>query len=65
MKVFINNQETATEARTLLALAEELSLPSRGVAVARGNTMVQRTEWEKTEIHDGEHIIIIKAACGG
>ena len=65
MKVFINNKETETEARTLLALAEELSLPSRGVAVAIGNTMVQRTEWEKTEIHDGEHIIIIKAACGG
>ena len=38
---------------------------SLGVAVAIGTTMVQRTEWEKTEIHDGEHIIIIKAACGG
>lgn len=65
MKVFINNKETETEARSLAALAEELSLPKLGVAVAIETTMIQRTEWEKTEIHDGERIIIIKAACGG
>lgn len=65
MKIFINNKETHTEAATIALLAEELSLPTNGVAVAIGMTMVQRTEWENTEIHEGDSIIIIKAACGG
>ncbi len=65
MKIFINNKEAETAATSLAALAEELNLPERGVAMAVNANMVQRSEWESTAISDGANILIIKAACGG
>ncbi len=65
MKIYINNKESETNAANLAALAEELNLPERGVAMAVNSSMVQRSEWESTAISDGANILIIKAACGG
>jgi len=65
MKVIINNKETETKAENLSALATELALPERGVAVAIANKMVPRAEWADTTIEEGANIVIIKAACGG
>lgn len=65
MQIKINNQTSTTEALTLGQLATELSLPSKGVAVAISNKMIPRTEWETTPIIEGADIVIIKAACGG
>lgn len=65
MTILINNRETETAALTLQALAEELSLPEKGVAMAVGNRMVPRTEWAGTPVAEGDSIVIIKAACGG
>lgn len=65
MNITVNNKTTETTATTLLALSQELQLPQKGVAVAIENKMIPRTEWEQTLLHDGDNIIIIKAACGG
>ncbi len=65
MKIYINNKPSDTAAATLADLAVELSLPDRGVAMALGTQMVQRTEWTATTLKDGDSVIIIKAACGG
>lgn len=65
MKVKINNNQTETQAANVKALAEELNLPSAGVAIAIGNTMVPRSNWENTAVEEGADIVIVKAFCGG
>lgn len=65
MNIKINNKDTETNATTLLALAAEMELPEKGVAVAIDNKMVPREDWERTLLSEGTNIIIIKAACGG
>lgn len=65
MKVNINNKQTEVQAQTLAALATEMSLPDKGVAVAVNNRMKPRTEWEQTALGEGDNIVIIKAVCGG
>ena len=65
MKVTINNKETEIQALNVRQLAEELTLPATGVAVAISNKMVPRNEWESTPVTAGADIVIIKAFCGG
>ena len=65
MQIVINNQPTDTAATTLAELATEMALPAQGVAIAVHNNMVPRTSWADTPLHEGDQIIIIKAACGG
>ena len=65
MQIYVNNKPVSTEAGSLGALAVELSLPEKGVAVAVEGKMVPRTQWEQTPLSEGAHIVIIKAACGG
>lgn len=65
MKINVNNKPLATEAGTLAALAEELSLPEKGVAVAVENKMVPRSEWQNTALREGMAVVVIKAVCGG
>jgi len=65
MKVKINNKETDISSASLGKLAEELSLPAKGVAVAVNNKMIPRTEWESYALAENDNVVIIKAACGG
>ncbi len=65
MKVTINNKETETEALNVKQLADELTLPAKGIAIAVSNKMVPRNEWETTPVAAGADIVIIKAFCGG
>lgn len=65
MQVFVNNKEVGTEAANLQQLIEQLGLPAQGIAAAVDNKMVSRTQWASHALHEGAHITIIKAACGG
>lgn len=65
MKLKINDKETEVKAASLKELAEELSLPEKGIAVAVNNRMAPRSGWQQTELHEGDSIVIIKAVCGG
>ena len=65
MNIVINNKATETQAQNVQALADELALPQKGVAIAIANKMVPRGEWESTALHENDNVVIIKAACGG
>ncbi len=65
MKIIINSKETETQAQTILALTEELSLPLSGVAVAKNQQMIRREDWGATPLAENDNVLIIKAACGG
>lgn len=65
MQVIINNETKEIQAATVAALATELGLPERGVALAVENSIVPRTAWGETALSEGSRITIIKAAFGG
>ncbi len=65
MKITVNNKPTETEATTVAQLADALSLPTVGVALAINNKMVPRTEWSSKVLCEGDAVVIIKAVCGG
>ncbi|MBM6656669.1 sulfur carrier protein ThiS [Bacteroides mediterraneensis] len=66
MKVLVNNKETElTQGQHIAALAQQLELPTQGVAIALHNRMIPRAEWEHTVLKEGDSLVIIKAACGG
>ncbi|MCR4769591.1 MAG: sulfur carrier protein ThiS [Bacteroidaceae bacterium] len=65
MNIKINNKDVETSVQNLQALAEEMNLPEQGVAIAIDNKMIPRAEWSEQSLHEGENIVIIKAACGG
>lgn len=65
MKVIVNKQELDFDGATLLELAQHLSLPDKGVAVAVGNAIVRRDDWASFVLTEGCSVTIIKAACGG
>lgn len=66
MKVLVNNKEVEIADRsTITRLTQFLQLPDKGVAIAVNNKMAPRTEWDNFILQENDHIVIIKAACGG
>ena len=65
MKITVNNKEMDTASSTLLRLAEELALPTSGVAMALNNRMIPRADWGDTPLEEGASVVIVQAACGG
>ena len=65
MEILINNEKKETNATNVKALAAELALPERGVALAINNRIVTRNAWEETSLSEGDNVTIIKAAFGG
>jgi sulfur carrier protein len=50
---------------TVGALLELLGSPSRGIAVARNDRVVRRTEYDTDRLRDGDRVEIITAVAGG
>lgn len=66
MKLTVNNKETElTQGNTVADLANQLELPTQGVAIAVNNRMIPRTQWSEQVLHPNDSLVIIKAACGG
>jgi sulfur carrier protein len=65
MEITVNNKTVTTAAASLGALAAEMTLPAKGVAMAVNNEMIPRSDWESTAIREGDSVVIIKAVCGG
>jgi len=53
------------EGITVAALLELLGAPRSGIAVARNDRVVRRSEYETFPVSDGDAIEIIKAVAGG
>jgi sulfur carrier protein len=64
--VTVNGEERSLPAdATLASLVEDLSPPSRGVAVAIDGEVVPRAEWLATTLRDGARIEVVAAIQGG
>ena len=50
MDININSKKTSITSTNLQELAQEMSLPEKGVAMAINNQMIPRTEWANTPI---------------
>ncbi|MGM9833833.1 MAG: sulfur carrier protein ThiS [Candidatus Limisoma sp.] len=62
----VNGEERQYDATpTIEQLITERGAALTNVAVAVGGKMIPRTEWQGTELHDGDNIIVIKASYGG
>ena len=65
MKLKVNDKEVETGATHLSQFSQEQNLPATGIAIAVNQRMVPRTEWDSHALNEGDHILIIKAVCGG
>lgn len=66
MKVQVNNKEVELiSASTISELTQQLELPAQGIAIAVNNQLTPRTQWGEHTLHENDHLVIIKAACGG
>ena len=66
MKITFNGNTEEFTATTLAELLESKGLSDKnGIAVARNNTVVPRTEWDKTHLESDDKILLIGASYGG
>ena len=66
MKATINGHlRDLPDELTVGALLELLGSPSRGIAVARNDRVVRRTEYDTDRLRDGDRVEIITAVAGG
>lgn len=65
MRIQVNGESRSTAAATIAALAEELGLDPRKVAVERNLEIVPRSLHAQTPIEDGDRIEIVQFVGGG
>lgn len=66
MKAKINGESRELpDGFTVAALLDLLGTPSSGIAVARNDRVVRRSEYATHALAEGDHIEIIKAVAGG
>lgn len=66
MKATINGElRDLPDGMTVSALLDLLGAPRSGIAVARNERVVRRSEYETFELSDGDAVEIIKAVAGG
>lgn len=65
--LFINQQQSALEAKTLADLAHQLALPPQGVALVLNRQLLPRGLWAQTPLPEGldHHIEIFQLVAGG
>lgn len=66
VKATINGQlRDLPDELTVSALLDLLGSPRAGIAVARNDRVVRRTEYETDRLRDGDRVEIITAVAGG
>ncbi len=66
MQVFINKRIYVIDGGATVADALAAAGMSRpGVAVARGNKVVRKADWNRTVLTEGDELTVITAVCGG
>lgn len=66
MKASVNGEtRDLPEELTVGALLELLGAPRGGVAVARNDAVVRRSDYDRRTVEDGDRIEIIRAVAGG
>lgn len=65
MKLILNGQEREVQAMQVEALVAELGLPLAAALVEHNGTALLRSEWPKTNLHEGDRLEIIRMVAGG
>ena len=66
MKALVNGESLdLPDGLTVAALLEFLGSPQRGIAVARNERVVRRSEYDAARLAEGDRIEIIRAVAGG
>lgn len=66
MKVYVNGDPREVSGPLSLAeLITQLDLPAQRIAVELNRTVVRRSDWSNTELHDDDHIEIVHFVGGG
>ena len=63
--ITVNGVENEFSDLTVVSLLEQLSIETRGVAVAVNGVIVTRSNWPSTSIPDESVVEILTAAAGG
>lgn len=63
MKIKVNNEEREIAVDTNVSAI--VGSDTAGTAVAVNGRIVKKPDWETTMLHDGDDMVIIKAAYGG
>lgn len=67
MEVTVNQQNyiVPDDCTVRMLLSNVLQRPLQGLAVAIGEAIVPKSQWESLHLNPGDNIIIIKATQGG
>lgn len=66
MKASINGEEhELPDGVTVAQLLERVHAPDRGIAVAKNDRVVRRSNFQEERICEGDRIEIIRAVAGG
>ncbi len=65
--LYINQQKSLLQAATLADLAQQLALPTQGIALVLNRQLLPRALWEQTSlsIEQDHHIEIFQLVAGG
>lgn len=63
--LFNNQQFHLQQEATIINFLLEIKNPGDGIAVAVNDTVITKSEWNKTQLKNKDNILIIKATQGG
>jgi len=66
MKIVVNGETLAVDSETTLGMiVDGLGRGRAGIAAARNDDVVPRSQWDDELLVDGDHIELLTAAQGG
>jgi len=60
-----NNTQSLNDASSIETMVTQLNLEPKGIAIAVNQTVISKSEWNKTHLKENDNITIIKATQGG
>lgn len=65
INIQVNGQQQSVSAGTLAEWLHNLQIRLEFSAIAVNNEVIPSADYAKTRLHDGDHIEIVSASCGG
>lgn len=67
MNIILNNTKTEVPEgiSTIAALADWKGVKPQGSAIARNGSVIRKTDWASTPLHESDTITVISATFGG
>jgi len=66
MNVIVNNNsQFIKEESSVLEMAGQLEIESKGIAIAINQTVISKSDWSTIQLKENDNITIIKATQGG